>query len=75
MGFDLQNSNADTLIAKVMKQFGFRHQYQVAEYFGVTAQTLSGWVKTGIVPDKYLMKFELDIQDSKHKNNFLDKVP
>ena len=67
MGFDLQNSNADTLIAKVMKQFDFKHQYQVAEYFGVTAQTLSGWVKSGVVPDKYLIKFQLDIQDLQKK--------
>ena len=57
MTFDLKNNNADALIAKVMQQFAFQHQYQVAKYFGVTAQTLSGWVKAGIVPDKYLMKF------------------
>ena len=50
--------NTDSLIAKVMNQFGFRHQYQVAQYFGVTAQTLSGWVKSGIVPEKYIMKFQ-----------------
>ena len=63
MSTEQNNARSDTLIAKVMKTFGFRHQYQVAEYFGVTAQTLSGWVKTGIVPDKYVMKFQLDVQE------------
>ena len=74
MGYDLQNSNSDTLIAKVMKQFAFKHQYQVAEYFGVTAQTLSGWVKSGIVPDKYIMEFQLDIQELKEENNFSEQI-
>ena len=74
MGFDLQNSNADTLIAKVMKRFAFKHQYQVAEYFGVTAQTLSGWVKSGVVPDKYIMKFQLDIQELQKENNFSEQI-
>ena len=73
MGFNLQNSNADTLIAKVMKQFDFKHQYQVAEYFGVTAQTLSGWVKSGVVPDKYLIKFQLDIQDLEKKESISEQ--
>jgi capsule polysaccharide export protein KpsE/RkpR len=67
------NNNTDSLIAKVMNQFGFRHQYQVAEYFGVTAQTLSGWVKTGIIPDKYLMKFQLDIQDLQKKESISEQ--
>lgn len=62
MDIGFKKESAETLIAKVMKQFGFRHQYEVAEYFSVTAQTLSGWVKTGIVPDKYIMKFQLDVQ-------------
>jgi uncharacterized protein involved in exopolysaccharide biosynthesis len=71
--FNLQNNNADALIAKVMNQFAFKHQYQVAEYFGVTAQTLSGWVKTGIVPDKYLMKFQLDIQNLQKKESISEQ--
>ena len=74
MTFDLTNNNADALIAKVMKQFAFKHQYQVAKYFGVTAQTLSGWVKAGTVPDKYLMKFQLDVQALKKENDFSDKT-
>ena len=74
MTFDLKNNNADALIAKVMQQFAFKHQYQVAKYFGVTAQTLSGWVKAGIVPDKYLMKFQLDVQALKKENDFSKKI-
>ena len=69
----MQNNNSDSLIAKVMKIFSYKHQYQVAEYFGVTAQTLSGWVKTGIVPDKYVMKFQLDIQELEKKDNYIEQ--
>jgi len=61
---DYNKEKAETIIAKVMNEFQFRHQYEVAEYFGVTAQTLSGWVKTGIIPDKYILKFQLDIQNT-----------
>ena len=70
----LVKENIDSLIAKVMNQFGFRHQYQVAQYFGVTAQTLSGWVKSGIVPEKYIMKFQLDLQDSQKENKSLEQI-
>ena len=70
----LNNNDTDSLIAKVMNQYGFRHQYQVAKYFGVTAQTISGWVKSGIVPDKYINKFELDIQGSNKKNNSSEQI-
>ena len=73
MVIDNNKDDADALIAKIMKQFGFRHQYQVAEYFGVTAQTLSGWVKTNIVPDKYIMKYQLDIQDMHQYDNLSDE--
>ena len=61
---DYNKEKAETIIAKVMNEFQFRHQYEVAEYFGVTAQTLSGWVKTGIIPDKYILKFQLDVQNT-----------
>ena len=30
-------------ISKVMIHYGFRHKYEVAEYFGVTPQALSTW--------------------------------
>ncbi len=74
MNFILQNNNSETLIAKVMNHFGFKHQYQVAEYFGVTAQTLSGWVKVGTVPDKYIMKFQLDLEEIKKENNLKEPI-
>ena len=74
MNFILQNNNSETLIAKVMNHFGYKHQYQVAEYFGVTAQTLSGWVKSGTVPDKYIMKFKLDVQEIQKENNVKEPV-
>jgi uncharacterized protein involved in exopolysaccharide biosynthesis len=70
VNFIIENKNSETLIAKVMNHFGFKHQYQVAEYFGVTAQTLSGWVKAGAVPEKYIMKFQLDVQDIPKENIF-----
>lgn len=57
----------DEIIADVMQYFGFKHQYQVAEYFGVTAQTLSGWIKSNSVPPKHLMKYRLEIQSGKNK--------
>ncbi len=74
MNFTLQNNNTEALIAKVMNHFGFKHQYEVAKYFGVTAQTLSGWVKAGTVPDKYIMKFQLDVQDIKNENNYKQQI-
>ena len=74
MNFNLENNNSETLIAKVMKHFDFKHQYQVAEYFGVTAQTLSGWVKSGTVPDKYIMRFQLDVQEIQKENNVKEPV-
>ena len=44
-----------------MRHFGYRKNYQVAEYFDVTPQTLSGWIKSGIIPPKHLIKFNQDI--------------
>jgi uncharacterized protein involved in exopolysaccharide biosynthesis len=74
MRFNKERETVDELIAKVIKEFGFRHQYEVAKYFGVTAQTLSGWVKSGMVPDKYVMKFQLDIQEKHKKNNHSENI-
>jgi len=31
---DYNKEKAETIIAKVMNEFQFRHQYEVAEYFG-----------------------------------------
>ena len=74
MRFNQERETVDELIAKVMKEFGFRHQYEVAKYFGVTAQTLSGWIKSGMVPDKYVMKFQLDVQEKHKKNNHSENI-
>jgi len=41
-----------------MAGHGFRHKYQVAEYFGVTPQALSTWLTTGIIPSKHILKYQ-----------------
>ena len=51
-----------------MHHFGFRRNYQVAEYFDVTPQTLSGWIKTGEIPPKHLMKYSSEILNAKEIN-------
>jgi len=40
----------EKIIINVMQHFGYRYQYQVAKYFEVTAQTLSGWIKANAIP-------------------------
>ena len=45
-----KNMTAEKIVLKVMQHFGFRRNYQVAEYFNVTPQTLSGWIKSGEIP-------------------------
>ena len=52
----------EQVIIEVMRHFGFRRNYQVAEYFDVTPQTLSGWIKTGEIPPKHLIKFNIIIK-------------
>ena len=41
-----------------MAGHGFRHKYQVAEYFGVTPQAVSTWLTTGIIPSKHILKYQ-----------------
>ena len=48
-------------ISKVMIHYGFRHKYEVAEYFGVTPQALSTWLTKGQIPSKHLLKVKSDI--------------
>ena len=55
-----------------MRHFGFRRNYQVAQYFDVTPQTLSGWIKSGEIPLKHLIKFTNEI-NSKTVMQSLDK--
>ena len=52
------NSNLKVrqIIDDLMNKHGFRHNYQVADYFGITAQTLSGWLKNNSIPHKHLLK-------------------
>ena len=57
---------AEKIVIEIMRHFGLRRNYQVAEYFDVTPQTLSGWIKSGEIPPKHLMKYKtevLDVQD------------
>ncbi|MEE1507232.1 MAG: Wzz/FepE/Etk N-terminal domain-containing protein, partial [Candidatus Neomarinimicrobiota bacterium] len=50
------------IILKVMQRFQYRHQYQVAKFFNVTAQTLSGWIKSNSIPPKHLIKYKQEIE-------------
>jgi hypothetical protein len=45
-----------------MVENGYRHKYQVAEYFGVTPQAISTWLTKGEVPSKHLLKVRSEIQ-------------
>ena len=57
-------SKAEKVVLDVMKHFGFRRNYEVAEYFGVTPQTLSGWIKNGEIPPRHLMKYTSEVLES-----------
>ena len=60
------NPIAEKVVLDIMRHFGFRRNYQVAEYFDVTPQTLSGWIKAGEIPPKHMMKYTaevLNVQD------------
>ena len=41
------HNKIEKIILDIMRHFGFNRNYQVAEYFKVSPQTLSGWVKNG----------------------------
>ena len=58
---DKYKRTAEEIILDVMQHHGFRRNYEVADYFGVTPQTLSGWVKTNAIPPKHYMKYEKEI--------------
>ncbi len=58
---DKDKRTAEEIILDVMQHHGFRRNYEVADYFGVTPQTLSGWVKTNAIPPKHYMKYEKEI--------------
>ncbi len=49
------------IISDVMANYGFRHKYQVAEYFGVTPQAVSTWLTNGIIPSKHILKYQSEL--------------
>ena len=62
------DQTAEQIILDVMRHCGYRIKYQVAEYFDVTPQTLSGWIKTGVIPPRHLVKYQNEIaQNYKQK--------
>lgn len=64
---------AEEVVIEVMRHHGFRRNYQVAKYFNVTPQTLSGWIKNGNIPLKHYLKFYNDIaKKNKINNNISD---
>ena len=56
-----KGQTAEMVVLEVMRHFGYRRNYQVAKYFDVTPQTLSGWIKTGEIPPKHMMKYTTEI--------------
>jgi len=65
---------AEEVVIEVMRHFGFRRNYQVAEYFDVTPQTLSGWIKSGEIPPKHLIKYTTEVLDSDNKEKTLSNL-
>lgn len=53
-----QSENVRQIIDELMQKNGYRHFYEVAEHFGVTAQTLSGWLKNNTIPHKHLLTIQ-----------------
>ena len=50
--------SAQEIITEIMGVHGFRHKYQVAEYFEVTPQAVSTWLTTGKIPSKHILKYQ-----------------
>jgi len=57
-------NSVQSIISKVMSHYGFRHKYQVAEYFGVSPQALSTWLTNGKIPSRHVLKVRSEIQES-----------
>jgi len=66
-----KTKTAEQVIIDVMRHFGFRRNYQVAKYFNVTPQTLSGWIKIGEIPPKHLIKYTEEVLESEKRENFV----
>lgn len=61
---------AQDIINEIMTQNGFRHKYQVAEYFGVTPQSVSTWITSGVIPSKHILKHR-----SESPSSFVQPAP
>ena len=64
---------AKEVVIEVMRHFGYRRNYQVAEFFNVTPQTLSGWLKVGEIPPKHMIKYNSEILNYNDLNIDIDK--
>ena len=58
---------AQEIITEIMGVHGFRHKYQVAEYFGVTPQAVSTWLTTGTIPSKHILKYQSESPFQTHQ--------
>ena len=58
-----------------MRYYGYTlHNYQVAKFFNVTPQTLSGWIKSGEIPPKHLIKYNsLVMNNESYEENKISK--
>jgi uncharacterized protein involved in exopolysaccharide biosynthesis len=70
----MNKPQVEKIVLEVMRHFGFRRNYQVAEYFDVTPQTLSGWIKSGEIPPKHLMKYNNEVLVSNNLKNIKDST-
>ena len=62
-----EKQSAEEIVLDVMRHFGLRRNYQVAKYFNVTPQTLSGWIKSGVIPPKHLIKYSNEVLNINNK--------
>ena len=71
---EIVKPTVEEIVLEVMRYFGYRHNYQVAKFFNVTPQTLSGWIKSGEIPPKHLIKYNsLVMNDESYKENKISK--
>ena len=63
----MKKQSAEEIVLDVMRHFGLRRNYQVAKYFNVTPQTLSGWIKSGVIPPKHLIKYSNEVLNINNK--------
>jgi uncharacterized protein involved in exopolysaccharide biosynthesis len=63
------SSNVEKIFQNIMSHFGYRRNYEVAKYFNVTPQTLSGWIKNGEIPPKHLIKYNQEVLNYQNEKN------